>query len=202
MIDRSFEFSVSRDDLFITGQPPGDSVYNLRLNLLHQHDFNRIHGKVIEISDEAIENVNAKYKLLFARLWADSDAAKTPLAVLNGANRGWLGQTPGHTSNRELNGRITPQQLIDGIRERLGAKWQVLIIDIGEARTQELEGGLYLARPDTGQREDPRPGQAFAEPIHVFRAAFEAAGLAPGGLAQTEDATLIRISNNIPRVTL
>jgi hypothetical protein len=200
LLDRSKPFAATREDLVIAKDGGMDTVYNRRLNLLHHHDFDRDGPRVRPLTDEGIEKLNGKYRMLFDRLWTDVAAAQRPLAVLNGIFGGWATQTPDGGSNAALNGTVEPQALIDGIRDRLGAKVEVLIIDIGAPRDRQLQGGRLLRRPDRNIRHGLPRGQAYAEPIHVFRDAYAEMGLTPEALRQAEEARNLAISNNTPRV--
>ncbi|UCF51160.1 MAG: hypothetical protein JSV48_16710 [Bradyrhizobium sp.] len=177
LLDRTVEFEVSRDDLEITAVNPtgaSNTVYNKRLDLLHHHDFERVDGKVLDLPAGRIAMINARYRILFARLWYDADAARAPLAVLNGISTGWPDTMPADAPGRELNGPLGPQELVSAVRARLGEKWRVLIIEIGPSSRMVLDGGLAVTIPDTGLREsDLDPADHYVEPVHVFRAAFD-----------------------------
>jgi hypothetical protein len=203
LLDRDRPFQVAAEDLVVTAPEGGtNSVYNRRLNLLHHHDFDRDGSLVRPITEAAVAKLNAKYTALFARFWADLDRAARPLAVLNGIFGGWPARTPDGGRNPALNGRPPAQEVFDAVRQRLGSRLRLLVIDVGEAGRQDLDGGTLIRLPDPGTRMDLPKGQEYAEPIHVFRDAFAAMGLAPGAVRQAEDAAAaaLAISNNTPRV--
>ncbi|WP_158287580.1 DUF1796 family putative cysteine peptidase [Falsiroseomonas bella] len=180
MIEPGFTFSVAMDDLVMV--PPKengeDSVYNRRLNLLHHHDFPRRNRLVTGMDQDRLDEINRKYTQRFARLRADIEAARAPLALLGGISAGWR-QDPTGTGNwnAALNGRVPPGELIAGIRDRLGRKLRVLVIAAGEPEVQEYEGGVLVRRPDRGVREPKGTVPSYAEPVHLFRDAFAALGL-------------------------
>jgi hypothetical protein len=202
LLDRDHRFQVAAEDLVVTEPTAGtNTVYNRRLNLLHHHDFDRDGGLVRPITEAAVAKLNAKYTALFARFWTDLDAAKRPLAVLNGLYGGWPARTPDGGRNPALNGRPPTQEVFDAVRRRLGSRLRLLVIEVGEAAREEWEGGTVIRLPDPGTRMALPRGQDYAEPIQVFRDAFAAMGLRPGALRQAEDAAAaLAISNNTPRV--
>jgi hypothetical protein len=216
LLDRDRPFHVAAEDLVVTTPEGGtNTVYNRRLNLLHHHDFDRDGNLVRPITAEAVAKLNTKYAALFARFWSDLDGAARPLAVMNGIYGGWGAGTPDGGRNPVLNGRLPPQDVFDAVRGRLGGRLRLLVVEVGEAARQDLEGGTVIRLPDPGIRLDLPKGQDYAEPIQVFRDAFAALGLAPGALRQApgavrqapgavrqaEDAAAtLAISNNTPRV--
>lgn len=183
MINPAFDFRLKKEDLLVTGLATNgkNSVYNRRLNLLHHHDFNRIEEVVQEVIDKDVERLEEKYRFLFSRMKSDFAQATRPLAVLNGINSGWCGKmSPDGVENTALNGPVAPQALIEAIREQLGRKVEVLIVKIGEQAIQTFEGGAQISFPDTGKREALRDKEAYFEPVHVFKAAYQAMSLPPG----------------------
>ncbi|QAU35544.1 DUF1796 family putative cysteine peptidase [Janthinobacterium sp. 17J80-10] len=176
MIESGFEFDVKRDDLHITPTNEHNTVYNYKLNLLHHHDFTRVWGEhpgvVFEVSDDEIEKVNSKYRHLFKRLADDLAQAAHPIAVLNWSYSGWPNEYKGIPTNAALNGFMPPDQLAREIRDRLGKKLRIAFIAIGEPLHEEHEWGCIVRRPDLGERENIK-GADYAEPIHVFRQAYD-----------------------------
>ncbi|MGG5808827.1 hypothetical protein [Falsiroseomonas sp. CW058] len=184
MLDPGFAFHVLPGDLVVT-PTVGDgenSVYNRRLNLLHHHDFPRRDRQVQEIRPDDIAALNDKYAALFARFRQDVADARAPLALVNGIARGWP-QEPGGTGrpDRHLNGAIAPQELVDGIRSRLGSKVTVAIVTVGPEQVIRLDGGVQVSRPDLGRREPRGTVPGYAEPVHAFRACYQTLGLEPAG---------------------
>lgn len=180
LLDRDFTFQVHRDDLVISKPgPSGNTVYNRRLNLFHHHDFARVNDVVECITDEAIAQINVKYRALFLRFWEDLDRASNPVAVVNGIEPGWpSGYVPGE-ADPAVNGPIEAQALVDAVRARLGEKLRVVIVNIGERHTQPLDGGNLIQLPDRGTREAALPPYlGWVEPVHVFREAYETLGIA------------------------
>jgi hypothetical protein len=182
MIEPGFAFRVTADQLVITpvAEDGGNSIYNRDLNILHHHDFPRRANLVEEIRPDQVTVMNEKYARLFGRLRADVAAARAPLAILNGINGGWRTE-PGGTArlDRRLNGKMEPQALVDGIRERLGRHVSVAILGAGPERFEQLEGGVLVNRPRRDEREPKGAAPSYAEPVHVFRACYQALGLAP-----------------------
>jgi len=182
MIEPGFVFHVAPDDLALTPvDSAGDnSVFNRRLNILQHHDFPRQGRLVTAVTEATIAQLNAKYAALFARMHAELAASRAPLALLNGSHAGWSKDPAGQGGlDPALNRRIPPAALIAEIRARLGAKLRVVVITKGEARQEEVEGGVIISRPDTGERHRDRGAPNYAEPVHVFRACYEALGLGP-----------------------
>jgi hypothetical protein len=174
MLNRSFVFEVTLDDLHVTVPKNGagqNTVYNRKLNILHHHDFDRVGEIVDKITVSQIKHINEKYAYIFSRFWRQVDGAKHPVAVLNGIHNGWATPDGGQRSDI-LSTSIAPQGLIDGVRDNLGEKTYVVIISVGGALQNDLHGGTMISLPDRGIREDIPSGQVYAEPIHVFREAY------------------------------
>lgn len=174
MTQRDFLFSLSMDDLeIVASEGTVATVFNRRLGVDHHHDFERDEAfRLLSITAEQVASVEQKYQALFTRMWSDLDAAAAPLIVVGGLR----------TARDEARGEPFPpsaQDVIDGIRDRVGAKAYVAIIETGLDREITLSGGVIVSRPDTGHREtDLPPGTLFAEPVHNFRAALDWLGRA------------------------
>jgi hypothetical protein len=176
MIEPGFQFNVARGDLHITPTNEHNTVYNYNLNLLHHHDFPRRWGKypgvVFSVTDADIEKINSNYKGLFARLVEDVKNASNPVAVLNGSYSGWPTDCRGIPTNPSLNGFIPTAELAREVRDRLGKNLRLAFISVGETTSEEHEWGWNICLPDLGTRENTK-APAYAEPIHVFRQAYE-----------------------------
>ena len=184
MLDPGFAFRADAADLLLTpiAKDKGlNSVWNRRLNLLHHHDFRRRDNIVEALRAAEIDRLNRRVTKRFARLHADLAAAAAPLAVLNGIHPGWARDpATGAPGDDRLNGEIAPQELVTAIRQRLGSKVEVLIVEVGGPRWEQLEGGTLIALPDLGRREGRDLAPSYAEPVHVFRACYAALGLTIG----------------------
>lgn len=172
MIRPDFVFNVEADDLAIIPDGATNTVHNRKLNLLHHHDFSRVNGLVERLAPAEIEQINSKYRHLFARLHENVAAAKEPLIVLGGLHPGWKPGEVQHERAPDAQGNIPAQDVINSIRQALGNHVRVAIIDIAQPKTEELDGGVRIALPDTGQREGRPPAMNWTEPSHVFRQAF------------------------------
>lgn len=174
MIAADFDFRLQRHELRVTGEGANSSVYNLRYNVLHHHDFPRSpSGDVLPFGDGDIAKVEQKYKALFARFHQDLSNATQPVAVLNGSFAGWPREHFGIEIDDTLNRPISEEELALAIRERLGSKVTVVFIQVGADRIIEAPWGYSFTFPDTQYRESP-PCPGFAEPVHVFRRAYDA----------------------------
>ncbi len=174
LLDPGFEFHVRREDLAVSAPTQLNSVYNHRLNVLHHHDFPRSgeHHAVLEVSDDDIAKVNSKYAALFDRFHADLQRAQAPVAVLNGIFAGFVRDYQGVPVNGPLNEPITAEEFARTARRLVGDKLRLVIIDIAPERAVEHAWGQELQQPDLGRR-DCAPNLQWAEPAHVFKAAFE-----------------------------
>jgi len=203
LIEQRKEFHVTRDDLIVSETRNGsNTVYNIKLNLTHHHDFDRANRLVQEISSEAVDRLNSKYQYLFSRFWEDLEQVSRPLLVMNGIMGGFEGRPEFVAADPSLNGSMSPEEVIGRLREALGEKSRVLIIDVGEESDMEFEGGRAIWLPDRGKRENMESRFSYAEPVHVFREAYARAGLTGVHLDAEEDLepSRLRISNNTPRM--
>jgi hypothetical protein len=175
MIEPEFEFQVFMSDLHITvPKDNSNTVYNSRLNILHHHDFDRMNGVVCRINNRQVDAVNDKYIALFRRFHNDLKQAEHPVAILNGVDSGWIEKTPNGQENSLLNGKISPDNLIQAIRAHLGNKLCVIIINIGSSdKIQKVDGGIIISVRDSGKRDDIPHYLNWAEPLHAFRCAYE-----------------------------
>jgi hypothetical protein len=173
MIDPEFSFTLSMADLHLVG----NSVYNARLNLLHHHDFARDgDGVVLPLTESAVSECQSKYQWLFRRLHDDVRRSMAPVAVLNGCYAGWPEGYYGMSTPPELNGRVPPDELALTVRQRLGERVRVVLVNEGLESVQSHDWGCVVTLPDRGYREAP-PGSEYAEPVHVFREAYTRIGL-------------------------
>lgn len=179
MIEPGFCFNVKREHLFITPTDKSNTVYNYELNLLQHHDFPRVQGDfsgvVFNINDEDITKINEKYTFLFNRFFDDIQKASAPIAVINGVWPGFPELKDGIPTNPKLNGFISFDEFAREVRDRLGSKVKLLNISVGESNVFTSEFGWDIRIPDSGEREGIK--EDFAEPVHVFRAAYKLLGI-------------------------
>ncbi len=178
MIDPNFRFHIDREDLYLTPTNEHNTVYNYKLNILHHHDFQRQYGQypgvIFSISCEEIENINAKYSFLFARLHDDIKSSSAPIAIINGVFSGFETCYKGILTNPNLNTFISHCDLAGEVREIFGKKLRLVFITIGQHCFEEYEWGWNIELPDNKKYEGDVD---FQEPIHVFSEAYKRLGL-------------------------
>ena len=181
MIEPGFRFEVRASHLCLTETSEHNTVYNHKLNILHHHDFERNWegerpGIIHEIRDRELSEINAKYTFLFERLHADLANALAPVAVLNGVFFGFGENFKGYRTNPVLNGPVSVEEIVESVHDRLGKRIRLLFVSVGEEGVEEYSWGWNISMPDLGTRENV-PDAEFAEPIHVYRAAYQKIGL-------------------------